>query len=304
MERGSSSHTGHREDPHRFAPVCYECGEPGHYRNQCPKLGRDGSTRYLGQRERSISSRQRAWYQEPRAAFEDPGVKHQLEELAASFATMKEAFDVENTEREEKRKRRMEKLDRKKREEEKAKAMEEAHLAEKRRATRKEENLRKEEEDRKLMRKEMLMEISLHMGQLDESLRLRYERDEMERSKGKQRVVKSLSDDDYVEPYESDVDTLSRRGKIPTSPGSVGKLKIVTENLRELRNMIVDELKRICLSEESVYEGKKMEAILAIVENRTQQAYGEEELRGLEQEMGDNPTDEVNEEEVDAESDT
>ncbi|GBG65434.1 hypothetical protein CBR_g50794 [Chara braunii] len=83
------------------------------------------------------------------------------------------------------------------------------------------------------------------------------------------------------------------RRKIPTAPGSVGKQKVVTDNLRDLENMNVVELKRICLAEGVEYEGKKMQVILAITEKRTQDAYGEEEVRGLDEGVGGNQTDEA-----------
>ncbi|GBG67298.1 hypothetical protein CBR_g437 [Chara braunii] len=205
VDTGSSSQTGHR-----FAPVRYECGEPGDYRNQCPRLRRDGGPRYAGQRGRSLSPRQNTRHHEPRAASEDLAVKHQIEELAASMAAMKEVYDAEKAAKEEKKKKKQEKLERKKREGEEAKSEEEARLAEQRRIARKEEKLRKEEEDRQLLRKELLTELSLQMGQLDESLKRRYERDLRERAKGKQKVVVASSDDEDAYSHESDVDTLSR----------------------------------------------------------------------------------------------
>ncbi|GBG69968.1 hypothetical protein CBR_g4796 [Chara braunii] len=125
MERGSTSQWGQREVPLRFTRVCYECGEPGHYRNHCPKLGRDGGPRYNGQRGRSLSPKPQARQQEPRAASEDPVVKRQIEELAVTITSMKEALDAEKAAKEEKIKRKTEKLERKKREEEEAKAAEE-----------------------------------------------------------------------------------------------------------------------------------------------------------------------------------
>ncbi|GBG87718.1 hypothetical protein CBR_g45872 [Chara braunii] len=193
----------------------------------------------------------------------------------------------------------MEKLEMKKREEEEAKAAEEKRLAEQRRIARKEEKLKKEEDDRQLLKKEMLMEISLRMGQLDESLQRGYERDMRERIKGKQKVVVSSSDDEEAGSYESDVESLSRKteqlvisekrkrsrekpvgdsppmetpakrtpkrrlqlgcrhppimktpsrktprktpvrrkGKIAAVPGTMGKLRYVTDNMRELGNL-------------------------------------------------------------------
>ncbi|GBG63668.1 hypothetical protein CBR_g38980 [Chara braunii] len=356
IERGSSSYTGQREAPNRFAPVCFECGEPGHYRNQCPKLGRDGTSRVVGQRGRSLSPRQQLRYPEPRASLEDPAVKRQIEELAASMAMMKEVFNAETAAKEEKKKKKMEKLEHNKKEEEDAQAAEEARLANQRRAERKEAKLRKEEEDRQLLLKELLMELSLRMGKLDESLQHRYEREVKERAKGKHKAVVSSSDDDDPDSYESEVESLSRkteklvisekrkrgaekqvgdsppmvtpakrtakrrlqlgcrhqlmkktppcktpgtgRRKIPAASGTIGKLKFVTDNLRELGDMTVEELKKICQSEDVEYEGKKMQAILAIAEKRTHIAYGDEEAKVQGEETGENQVDHGGEEDV------
>ncbi|GBG83398.1 hypothetical protein CBR_g37112 [Chara braunii] len=57
--------------------------------------------------------------------------------------------------------------------------------------------------------------------------------------------------------------------KIPAAKGYIGKLKFVTENLRELGDLNVDELERICVLEDVAYEGKKMQAILAITKKHT-----------------------------------
>ncbi|GBG64167.1 hypothetical protein CBR_g40867 [Chara braunii] len=272
-------------------------------------------------------------------------MKRQIDELAASIATMKEGFDTVKAEKEEKRKRKQEKQERLKREEEERLAAEEARQAVTCKAKRKEEKKRKEEERRKALRKEMLMEISLHMGKLGESLQVSYERETKVREKGKASVVESpLTDEDDAESYDSDVDTLSRqtehlgisekhkrsadkpvgdsppmvtpakrmtkrrlqlgcrhqqmkktsprrtllsgRRKIPAAPGSVGKLKFVTENLKRLGDLNVEELKRICVSEDVRYDGKKMQAIIAITEKRTLMVYGDEEKQELEEVEG------------------
>ncbi|GBG70946.1 hypothetical protein CBR_g8247 [Chara braunii] len=86
-------------------------------------------------------------------------------------------------------------------------------------------------------------------------------------------------------PYKT---PLTGKRKIPTALGSVGKLRFITDNLRQLGNMNVDELKRIYTSEGMEYEGKKMQAILAIAEKRTLVAYGEEEGRVVEERVGEN----------------
>ncbi|GBG73109.1 hypothetical protein CBR_g12825 [Chara braunii] len=229
---------------------------------------------------------------------------------------MKEGFNAVKFEREEKKKKKMERQERLKREEEERQAAEEARQAGIRRAKKKEEKLRKKEENREKMRKEMLMEISLHVGRLDESMQRRYERETKTREMGKQKEVEPSSKEDYAESDDSDVDALSRhterlvisekrkrrRRKIPAAPGSVGKLKFVTDNLRQLGNMTVDELKSICLLEDVIYDGKKMQVILAITEKRTLMAYGDLEETTTSVGAEVDPGDDNKDDEKDAES--
>ncbi|GBG76749.1 hypothetical protein CBR_g22965 [Chara braunii] len=68
--------------------------------------------------------------------------------------------------------------------------------------------------------------------------------------------------------------SLKKKKKIPAGTGEMGKLRYVTDTLRELGSLNVDELKLVCRAEDVPYEGKKMETILAITEKRTQTAYG------------------------------
>ncbi|GBG66982.1 hypothetical protein CBR_g74668 [Chara braunii] len=324
IERGNSSQSGPREAPNRIAPVCYECGEPGHYQNQCPRLGRDGGPRYARQRGRSLSPRQHFRHPEPRVVSEDPTVKRQIEELAASMAAMKEAYDAEIAAKEAKKKK-QEKLERKKREEEEAKAAEEARLAERRRIARKEEKLQKEEEDRRLLRKELLTEFSLRMGQLDESLQRRYERDLRERMKGKQKARAASSDDEDARSYESDVDILSRKTEwlVITNKRKRSAEKVVDDNppmetpakrtaKRRLqlgcRHQPMKKTSPLKTPRRTSGTGKrklaglsKMQAILAIVEKRTQiVAYGDVEARRPEEETGENPVEKEEVEEDEA----
>ncbi|GBG86508.1 hypothetical protein CBR_g41501 [Chara braunii] len=67
--------------------------------------------------------------------------------------------------------------------------------------------------------------------------------------------------------------------KIPTPPGSCGKLKFVTDTLRVLGKLNVEELKHLCAQEDVRLgaESRKMQIILALTDKCTQVAYGEEE---------------------------
>ncbi|GBG87461.1 hypothetical protein CBR_g45519 [Chara braunii] len=83
----------------------------------------------------------------------------------------------------------------------------------------------------------------------------------------------------------------TRRRKIPASPGVLGKLRYVQENLRQLGGLNMEELRAICRSEEVAFEGKKMDILLAITEKRAYVAYDTDEETGVR-----NATEEVVEE--------
>ncbi|GBG80199.1 hypothetical protein CBR_g30565 [Chara braunii] len=70
----------------------------------------------------------------------------------------------------------------------------------------------------------------------------------------------------------------ARKGKkVSTSPDTMGRLMFVTDNLRELGDRNMKDLKQICSSEDVPYEGlRKMDMIIAITEKRSQVAYGPE----------------------------
>ncbi|GBG79019.1 hypothetical protein CBR_g28732 [Chara braunii] len=74
--------------------------------------------------------------------------------------------------------------------------------------------------------------------------------------------------------------SLTRRRKIPASPGATGKLKYVQDNLRELGALNIEELRMICCGENVNCEGKKMDIILAITEKCAHTAYGTDEDEG------------------------
>ncbi|GBG87281.1 hypothetical protein CBR_g45340 [Chara braunii] len=89
--------------------------------------------------------------------------------------------------------------------------------------------------------------------------------------------------------------------KIPTTIGSIEKLKYVTENVRDLADLTVDELKQICKTEDVQWEGKKMQSILAIADKRTQVAYGSHDEEDVEYIADDTGTKEIAEASRDAE---
>ncbi|GBG78800.1 hypothetical protein CBR_g28023 [Chara braunii] len=74
----------------------------------------------------------------------------------------------------------------------------------------------------------------------------------------------------------------SRRGKrgakkVPASPDMMGKLMFITDNIRDLGERNIQELKHICREESVPFEGlKKMNMILAITEKRSNAAFNTE----------------------------
>ncbi|GBG59836.1 hypothetical protein CBR_g66639 [Chara braunii] len=351
MEYGSSNHQewGRDPPPRRFTPVCYECGEPGHYRNQCSKLGGEGNTRSAVQRGRSFSPKRQGCLREARATSEDPALRQQIEDLATTIGSVKEHIDAENRKKEEKAKRKQEKEEQKRREEEARREEEQAREAAERRKKRKEVKLRQIAEDREPLKKNMRMEVSMHMGGLREELMFLRERGGQQstktppKAKGKQKIEERSSDEESYGSYESEIEALSNqteqlgiskkrtRGedmplgdsppmetpakrttkrrlhlsvthppmkrspvghtprrcattkeKIPAAPRSSGKLKFVTDNLRKLGKMNVEELKRLCAQEDVQLgaECRKMQILLTLTDKRTQMAYKEEERLG------------------------
>ncbi|GBG91491.1 hypothetical protein CBR_g52446 [Chara braunii] len=65
--------------------------------------------------------------------------------------------------------------------------------------------------------------------------------------------------------------------KVPASPDTMGRLLFVTDNIRDLGDRNIEELKQICRVENVPFEGlKKMDMILAITEKRSKVAYDTE----------------------------
>ncbi|GBG91579.1 hypothetical protein CBR_g52614 [Chara braunii] len=363
-----------REAPRRYVPVCYECGEPGHYKNQCPRLIGESSAWQAGPRGRSSSPGYHTRSIERRAVSEEPGLRKQVEELVNSIANMKSFIDAEEACKAEVEKAKSEKEKLKQEKKEQARKEEEERLEKERRAKKKEVKKRKKEELREAMRKVLRMEIRMHVGGMCEELQHRLLGQVQRGSKGKDKLPSYTSDVESYESGNSDVETLSeqtgrlniaekrkrsaekvvgdsppmetstkrtaKRGllnpkrlqlscrrqamkktpkkspipsilkkkkKIPAESGSIGKLRYVTDNLRELGYLNVDELKQVCRAEDVPYEGKKMETILAIAERRTQVAYGpdkeeREPIEGIQQQIKVEETDEGIDSEKDEET--
>ncbi|GBG91173.1 hypothetical protein CBR_g52055 [Chara braunii] len=142
-ERGETSGEYRRRAP----PTCFECGQVGHYRNQCWKLSGEGSSRFGesggGHRAGSCET-----------SPERLQLKKQIEELGALLAAMHGHIEQEKQKKIEKEKRKQEKLEKQHR----AVAGREEQ---ERKLARKNAKLREAEELKMQMRKEMRMEAAL-----------------------------------------------------------------------------------------------------------------------------------------------
>ncbi|GBG75037.1 hypothetical protein CBR_g19550 [Chara braunii] len=218
-EYGRERRASSREPPRRFVPVCYECGEPGHYRNQCPRLSGEGSSRFPS-RGRSTSPRNYPRHPDRRPTCDEPVLKKQFEDLSSTVATMKEFVERENARREEKERRKHEKAERRKHEEE-AKAEAERLEMEKKLKSERRENEKKKEtmrlaEQKEQMKKELISTLSVHMGGLREELKYHMDRclEELAKLKGKakkQSPSTGQSSDDEYESSKSEVEALSEK---------------------------------------------------------------------------------------------
>ncbi|GBG80693.1 hypothetical protein CBR_g31152 [Chara braunii] len=199
-ERGYASGEQRRRGP----PTCYECGQVGHYRNQCSKLAGEGTSRPSGVRDKLPDREQ---------------LKKQVEELGTSLASVQEHLEQENRRRQERERQKQEKIRKKLREEE-------AKAAQAEKERKKIAKLRATEETRMQMRKEMRMEVAMAVGGLSEHIvglteEIQHVRRISTRKvRGKQRALSptSLNASASSEGEASDVDEISARtGKLQIS---------------------------------------------------------------------------------------
>ncbi|GBG60501.1 hypothetical protein CBR_g5675 [Chara braunii] len=283
-----------REQPRHFIPVCDECGEPGHYKNQYPRLVGESTFRNVPQRGQSTSPARYARRDEQRSTSEDPTLRQQLEQLTSSLANVKSYIDLEQSCKAGKEQQKLEKEKRKQAEKERQRREEEERQAKEQRTKKKEERKRKKLEALEALRKDMRMEVRVAQTEglaISEKRKRSAERTignsppmvtpaKRPTKRGElnpkrlqlscRRKPLKRSPADKKTPLRSIL-----KKKIPAAPGEMGKLRYVTDNLRELGNLNVEELKLICRTEDVPFEGmKKMDTILAITEKRTHVAYG------------------------------
>ncbi|GBG90912.1 hypothetical protein CBR_g51419 [Chara braunii] len=218
--QGDSRQERYRDPPRRSVPVCYECGEPGHYKNQCPRLVGESSSKFpSGYRGRSTSPTNRTRVRESRSASKEPALRKQLDDLASSLATMKNYIDAEQARKEEKEKERKEKERRRQKEQEREQREEEACLVrekrDEKRRVKKEEAKRKDAEFRESLPKELKMEVRRHVGGEWEELqhRLVETLPKSKVSKGKEQMPVYKSDSDKEDSDNSDVATLNEQAE-------------------------------------------------------------------------------------------
>ncbi|GBG77497.1 hypothetical protein CBR_g23942 [Chara braunii] len=190
----------------RRAPlICFSCGEPGHYKNQCWKRTGEGHVRGGA----GTSSGQKA------ASEGDESMKKQIQEIGASMASFQKYMDRENKKKAEKEKRKKEREERQLREEAQCVVKEEERQARARREARKQAKKTKAEEERLEFRKALRMHIVSCVESLKEELQ-----EEMRRNmqafhsiiKGKQAVSPSGSEGFYTsDSTTNQVEELSQR---------------------------------------------------------------------------------------------
>ncbi|GBG79199.1 hypothetical protein CBR_g28916 [Chara braunii] len=208
-ERGSERGYGGGEHVRRGPPICFECGEPGHYRNQCWKRSETGSARG-GASSSGMPS------QEPGA---EVAMKKQLEDFDKSVALFQEYIQTENK-KEAKEWKKQEKLERMQREEAELFTKEEARKAKEMRAAKKLAKKKKEEEEKMEFSKAMRLHMAVCVGSLREQMQ-----GEMRRNmeavqaiiRGKQQVTSpasSASPASYTsERTASEVEEINQKAK-------------------------------------------------------------------------------------------
>ncbi|GBG75830.1 hypothetical protein CBR_g21075 [Chara braunii] len=297
----------HGDSARRFVPVCYNCAEPGHYKNQSPRLVGESSYGAGGQRGQSFSLSQHAKTGTRRSASEEPIITKELEELKSTLANVKAYIDAEQARKDEAKLAKKEKGLRRQEQREREQKEEEECQLKARRAKKKEEKKRSELEAREAMRKDLGMEIRKHVSGVAKEMKEVLLQSLLTKSKGKAQV---LSPEASEELDDSDAEALSaqadcRHRPLKRSPGGVppvrascskkkisatigpaGKLKYVADNLRDLGQRTVEKLKQICRDEDVLFSGgKKMDAIMAITEKRAQLAYGSDDEDNVAEEL-------------------
>ncbi|GBG80947.1 hypothetical protein CBR_g31504 [Chara braunii] len=249
---------GSGEHRRRAPPTYFECGQVGHYRNQCWRLTGEGSSR---QGEACLQPRNAAGEASP----ERVKLKRQIQDLGASIASMQGHIKAENLKKAEQ-----------------LKQAEDEQRAREKKAAKKQAKLRKAEEFRMQMRKEMRMEAA----QVARELRDVVCEDWRAQIKEELRHKKKTSPPRYT-PRRG-----TPRTKIAATLGTVGKAKFICENIRVLAEFGADELKEICRKEDVEY-GNKTVAATNIAEKRAAEAYDtsnqeiaerEREAEGIDQE--------------------
>ncbi|GBG69574.1 hypothetical protein CBR_g4407 [Chara braunii] len=147
---GSNRGYGGDDYVRRGPPICFECGKPGHYKNQCWNRSEASVTK---------GGASRSGTQKPEQVV-DEQVKKQLEDFGKSVANFQEYIERENKKKEEKERRRQEKLEREQREEMERQAKEEARKTKESRIAKKQATKKKEEEEKLKFGKAMLINVA------------------------------------------------------------------------------------------------------------------------------------------------
>ncbi|GBG79926.1 hypothetical protein CBR_g30191 [Chara braunii] len=303
---GYLGHDGGGDRRPQRGPTCFNCGEVGHYANQCPNR-----RRYLGparpststDSRRSRSPRRYEPRREQHVPQLDPGSKAQIAKLAWSLATMKEHFDEEISNKKEKERKKREREEAKQRKEEEKRREEEKKARLERKANKKKEKQRLEESRRAEMKKDLNIHMAIRLSEMEDRFvdRVRQAVDAvnmLQKEKGKlpvtlesgeesasdyknrkedRQVVGILQKEDVGQDSAKGTTTVSRKtppeALTPTSEGSLARLCYRNFVMMELKSLDATELQKICREEGIAYD-KKIDAIFDIVDHRAAIKYG------------------------------
>ncbi|GBG64302.1 hypothetical protein CBR_g41221 [Chara braunii] len=152
-------------------PTCFNCGDVGHYVNQClnrrryPGLARPSTST---DSRRSRSPRRYEPRRKQHVPQLDPSSKAQIAELAQNLATMKEHFDTEISKKKEKDRKKREKEEAKQREGEEKRREEKEKARLERNANKKKEKQRLEELRRAKMKKDLNIHMAIRLNEMED----------------------------------------------------------------------------------------------------------------------------------------
>ncbi|GBG72032.1 hypothetical protein CBR_g10967 [Chara braunii] len=305
-DRGSRGDDRDRGDRRR-GPVCFNCNEVGHYAKQCLRLRRfNGAARPLTSTNprRTRSPRRGDWRRESAVQL-DPGVKHQINELGRSVASMQQHFEEERIRKENRLRRKQEKEEEKQREEERRICEEEERAFREAKAAKKGERKIREAESRAELKKDLGMQLAMQVHDMEDKFvqhKAVGDRPPMESpakrtpghrckqvtftgrlTRARTKVIKSPGSAKRRTPVRTPLSAAKKRMP-PLTPGlgtpdaksSLARYKYRNLVMVGLKQLDGNELQRICREKGIPYDGK-IDAIFDIADHRTYLHFGDDQ---------------------------